>query len=100
VSRAKILIFDEPTRGVDVGAKEEIYDLIRRFVEQGGAAIVMSSELSETMMWAAFWCSRAGASWASSTTTRWTRTGTPSSPSVTRRLPDVFSIRVLRTVNP
>jgi ribose transport system ATP-binding protein len=50
VSKAKILIFHEPTRGVDVGAKEEIYDLIRKFVEQGGAALVLSSELSETMM--------------------------------------------------
>ena len=50
VSKAKILIFHEPTRGVDVGAKEEIYDLIRKFVEGGGAALVMSAELSETMM--------------------------------------------------
>jgi ribose transport system ATP-binding protein len=50
VSQAKILIFHEPTRGVDVGAKEEIYDLIRKFVEQGGAALVMSAELAETMM--------------------------------------------------
>jgi ribose transport system ATP-binding protein len=50
VSKARILIFHEPTRGVDVGAKEEIYDLIRRFVQQGGAAVLMSAELSETMM--------------------------------------------------
>jgi ABC-type sugar transport system ATPase subunit len=50
VSNAKILIFHEPTRGVDVGAKEEIYDLIRKFVEGGGAALLMSAELSETMM--------------------------------------------------
>jgi ribose transport system ATP-binding protein len=50
VSKAKILIFHEPTRGVDVGAKEEIYDLIRTFVGQGGAALLMSAELSETMM--------------------------------------------------
>jgi ABC-type sugar transport system ATPase subunit len=50
VSKAKVLIFHEPTRGVDVGAKEEIYDLIRRFVDEGGAALLMSSELAETMM--------------------------------------------------
>jgi ABC-type sugar transport system ATPase subunit len=50
VSRAKVLVFHEPTRGVDVGAKEEIYDLIRTFVEQGGSAVLMSAELSETMM--------------------------------------------------
>ena len=50
VSNAKVLIFHEPTRGVDVGAKEEIYDLIRKFVQQGGSALVMSAELSETMM--------------------------------------------------
>jgi len=35
---------------VDVGAKEEIYDLIRTFVERGGSAVLMSAELSETMM--------------------------------------------------
>jgi ribose transport system ATP-binding protein len=50
VSKAKILIFHEPTRGVDVGAKEEIYDLIRTFVRQGGSVLLMSSELAETMM--------------------------------------------------
>jgi ribose transport system ATP-binding protein len=50
VSKARVLIFHEPTRGVDVGAKEEIYDLIRRFVDRGGAAVLMSAELSETMM--------------------------------------------------
>jgi ribose transport system ATP-binding protein len=50
VSQARILVFHEPTRGVDVGAKEEIYDLIRRFVQRGGSALLMSAELSETMM--------------------------------------------------
>ncbi len=50
VSKAQILIFHEPTRGVDVGAKEEIYALIRKFVQDGGAVLLMSAELSETMM--------------------------------------------------
>ena len=42
-----ILLFDEPTRGVDVGAKEEIYRLIRGLAEQGAAVLVVSSELKE-----------------------------------------------------
>lgn len=44
-----IIIFDEPTKGVDVGAKVEIYRLIEAFAEQGKAIIVISSELSEVM---------------------------------------------------
>ena len=44
-----ILIFDEPTRGVDVGAKQEIYRLIGRLAEQGAAVIVVSSELPEIL---------------------------------------------------
>lgn len=44
-----IIIFDEPTKGVDVGAKVEIYRLIEDFAEQGKAIIVISSELSEVI---------------------------------------------------
>ncbi|HHG89154.1 MAG TPA: sugar ABC transporter ATP-binding protein [Devosia sp.] len=44
-----LLIFDEPTRGVDVGAKAEVHDLIREFVAAGGAAIVISSDLPEVL---------------------------------------------------
>ncbi|MCQ5128501.1 sugar ABC transporter ATP-binding protein [Butyricicoccus faecihominis] len=44
---ADLYIFDEPTRGVDVGAKEEIYKLIRELTNAGKAAIVISSELPE-----------------------------------------------------
>ncbi|AWI57446.1 hypothetical protein AB395_00001792 [Sinorhizobium fredii CCBAU 45436] len=40
---------DEPTRGVDVGAKAEIYALIRRLAERGLALLVVSSELPELM---------------------------------------------------
>ena len=42
-----ILIFDEPTRGVDVGAKTEIYTLIRQMAADGKAIIVISSEHHE-----------------------------------------------------
>ena len=42
-----ILFFDEPTRGVDVGAKEEIYRLIHGLAKQGAAVLLVSSELKE-----------------------------------------------------
>ncbi|MGL4311966.1 MAG: sugar ABC transporter ATP-binding protein [Paracoccaceae bacterium] len=44
-----ILIFDEPTRGIDVGAKAEIYRLLESLAEQGKAIIVISSELPEVL---------------------------------------------------
>ena len=40
---------DEPTRGIDVGAKREIYDLICQLVRQGKTIIVISSELPEVL---------------------------------------------------
>ncbi|HEY0789451.1 MAG TPA: sugar ABC transporter ATP-binding protein [Chthoniobacterales bacterium] len=49
-STAKILLFDEPTRGIDVGAKEEIYELMAQFVRQGGSVLMFTSELPEVMM--------------------------------------------------
>ncbi|MDI6871499.1 MAG: sugar ABC transporter ATP-binding protein [Bacillota bacterium] len=48
-TRCRILVFDEPTRGVDVGSKEEIYRLIDDYVKQGGSTIVISSELPELL---------------------------------------------------
>jgi ABC-type sugar transport system ATPase subunit len=45
----KVLIFDEPTRGVDVGAKSEIYQKIREYVANGNGAIVISSDLPELL---------------------------------------------------
>lgn len=45
----KILIMDEPTRGIDVGAKYEIYLLMNDFVQQGGSIILISSELNEVL---------------------------------------------------
>lgn len=44
-----ILIFDEPTRGIDVGAKNEIYHLMSELVESGKSIIMISSELSEVL---------------------------------------------------
>ena len=44
-----ILIFDEPTRGIDVGAKSEIYHLINQLVEQGKSVIMISSEMQEML---------------------------------------------------
>lgn len=45
----KVLIFDEPTRGIDVGAKAEIYDLMRRLAEAGVAIIMISSDMEEIL---------------------------------------------------
>jgi ribose transport system ATP-binding protein len=44
---SKIYIFDEPTRGIDIGAKAEIFALIYKLVEEGAAVLMISSELSE-----------------------------------------------------
>jgi ABC-type sugar transport system ATPase subunit len=49
LSHADVLIFDEPTRGIDVGAKAEVYRLMHRLADQGAAVIVVSSELPELM---------------------------------------------------
>ena len=42
-----ILLIEEPTRGVDIGAKGEIYKLLRDFAESGGAVLVLSRETLE-----------------------------------------------------
>jgi ribose transport system ATP-binding protein len=44
-----ILFFDEPTRGIDVGAKSEIYKLLRTLADQGKAIVMISSELPEIL---------------------------------------------------
>ena len=49
VLRPKVLILDEPTRGIDVGAKAEIYELISDLAKQGIAIIMISSELPEIL---------------------------------------------------
>ena len=48
-SECKVLILDEPTRGIDVGAKQEIYQLINRLAEQGLAIIIISSDMEEIL---------------------------------------------------
>lgn len=48
-ARAQDLILDEPTRGIDVGAKYEIYVLMNKIVKEGGAIIMISSELPEVL---------------------------------------------------
>ena len=45
--RPRVLVFDEPTQGVDVGAKAEIHRLIRRLADEGAAVIMVSSDLEE-----------------------------------------------------
>jgi len=45
----RVLLLDEPTRGVDIGAKEEIYDILRSLVSQGMGLVVVSSELPELL---------------------------------------------------
>ena len=44
-----LLIFDEPTRGIDVGAKQEIYELITQLAAQGKGIILISSEMPELL---------------------------------------------------
>lgn len=46
---SELLIFDEPTRGIDVGAKQEIYTLINHLVEQGKTVLMISSEMEKLM---------------------------------------------------
>lgn len=49
MTRPKVLILDEPTRGVDVGAKKEIYQLINQFKADGLSIILVSSEMPEVL---------------------------------------------------
>jgi ribose transport system ATP-binding protein len=47
--RPRVLIFDEPTRGIDVGAKQEIYDMLRRLTDAGVAILMISSDMEEVI---------------------------------------------------
>jgi ABC-type sugar transport system ATPase subunit len=49
ISGPELLIFDEPTRGIDVGAKAEIWQLMRDLADQGKAVLMISSELPEVI---------------------------------------------------
>ncbi|MBI3695362.1 MAG: sugar ABC transporter ATP-binding protein [Acidobacteria bacterium] len=49
LSGARILLFDEPTRGIDIGAKEQVYDWIRRLAGEGKTVLLFSSETEEVL---------------------------------------------------
>jgi ribose transport system ATP-binding protein len=46
----RVLLLDEPTRGIDVGAKQEIYELVRTLAAEGLAIVMVSSELPELLL--------------------------------------------------
>lgn len=48
-SRANVYIFDEPTRGIDVGARDEIYGIMQRLTQEGASIIMISSDLVEVL---------------------------------------------------
>src|SRR5690606_2234672 len=47
--RPRVIIFDEPTRGIDVGAKSEIYALMRGLANNGVAVVMISSDMEEVI---------------------------------------------------
>ena len=49
MSRPKVIVFDEPTRGIDVGAKAEIYARMREITRQGVGVVMASSDLPELL---------------------------------------------------
>jgi ribose transport system ATP-binding protein len=49
LSKARVFIFDEPTKGVDIGAKEQIYDLMLALVNEGKSILMVSSDLPELL---------------------------------------------------
>ncbi|MGD8113926.1 MAG: ATP-binding cassette domain-containing protein, partial [Sphaerochaetaceae bacterium] len=49
LAKSKIIILDEPTRGIDIQAKQEIHNLLRQLTETGVSIIVISSELEEIL---------------------------------------------------
>ena len=49
VRNPKVILFDEPTRGIDIGAKHEIYEIMEELAKQGKAIIMISSEMPELL---------------------------------------------------
>lgn len=49
LSKARVFIFDEPTKGVDIGAKEQIYDLMRSLAKEGKSILMVSSDMPELL---------------------------------------------------
>jgi ribose transport system ATP-binding protein len=48
-SKVRVFVLDHPTRGVDVGAKEDVYELVRALAQEGIAVLLMSDTLDETI---------------------------------------------------
>ena len=48
-AQTDVIIFDEPTRGIDVGAKQEIYQLMNELITQGISIIMISSDMEELL---------------------------------------------------
>ena len=48
-AESRVIIFDEPTKGIDVGSKSEIYVLMRRLADHGKGVIMVSSEMPELL---------------------------------------------------
>jgi ABC-type sugar transport system ATPase subunit len=49
LGRARVFLFDEPTRGIDVGAKREVFEIIDELARRGAAILMVSSEISELL---------------------------------------------------
>ena len=49
LGEARVFLFDEPTRGIDIGAKTEIYALMLNLIKNGAAIVMVSSELPEVL---------------------------------------------------
>lgn len=49
VAKSKVIIFDEPTKGMDVGSKSEIYVLMRKLANEGKGVLMVSSEMPELL---------------------------------------------------
>ena len=49
MTEPRVLLLDEPTRGIDVGAKLEVYELVNRLTAEGRAIVLVSSELASCM---------------------------------------------------
>lgn len=49
LTEPKVLLMDEPSRGIDIGAKTEVFDIIHEYADQGLTILVVSSELKEIM---------------------------------------------------
>jgi ABC-type sugar transport system ATPase subunit len=49
MARTRVFLLDEPTRGIDVGAKQQVYRLVADLADEGAAVLVVSSEIEELL---------------------------------------------------